>query len=86
MVNNYESITDARTAVYNSGVSDWDWGTDRDGTERNSDEVLEKLAQFLRATDAELSDATLALFVRAVLGDNPEDYDLGGECNDGNGR
>jgi len=73
---NYESITDARTAVGNSGVVDWDWGNNPDGSERDSDEVLEKLAQFLWIASAELTDYTLGLFVRAVLGDNPEDYDL----------
>lgn len=69
----YETISDARTAVKNSGVENWRWGPEYEGRE---DDVLNALATYLRVGGWELNDTSLAGFVRHVLGDYPSEYDL----------
>lgn len=73
----YTTITDAITAVLNSGVSGWDWGTDAAGRERDSKSILEELACFLYGEDLELDDDSLARFIVEVLGDDPAEYSIG---------
>jgi len=43
MTTHINSLADAQTIVNNSGVVDWDWGDERD-----SAQVLDRLANFLR--------------------------------------
>lgn len=69
---NYTTILDARTAVSNSGVVDWDWGILRD-----SASVLDDLACFIYTEDIALDDDALRRFIVEVLGEDPAEYSTG---------
>jgi hypothetical protein len=77
---NMQTKTDAENIVSNSGVVNWDWGNNPDGTPRNSEDVQEQLADYVwqhgNEWTSEISDKMLAGFVSEVLGDDPEEYNL----------
>lgn len=64
----YITFADARTAVDNSGVADWDWGE-----WYNDEKVLHALAQYCWQHNLAV-DAALPGFIRDKLGQDPADY------------
>lgn len=71
--------TDARDIVLNSGVANWDWGTDSEGNLRDPEQILELLTDYVYDNDQftdSLSDKLLSGFVANILGDDPEEYNL----------
>jgi hypothetical protein len=77
---NLETWDDAKTTIFNSGVLDWDWGIDKDGKKRDSDQVLEQFASFLynRSKEFERHDFQYALkaFILEDLGDKLGAYGI----------
>lgn len=74
---NVSSLTDARTAVANSGVIDWAWGTDDDYAvvDRHLPAFIRQEASVDRIDDDEFH-ALVARFITEKLGQKPADYGL----------
>ena len=65
---NYGTLANAWAAVSNSGVVDWDWGTD------DPLETLGQLARYVYLNGGTVNDSLHGFIVS--IGQDPQDYDL----------
>jgi len=70
MEQTFDSITDARTYVMNSGVLDWDWGVDA------PKDISDKLAEHLFRGHFSSFNDCLKSFIKTVLKQSPSEYGL----------